>query len=96
VTYGELRFGAEKGRARDAAVALLHEFQQIVPVIALGPDVAEIYGQVRAGLERRGEGIGNNDTWIAAHAVSLDVRLVTNNEREFRRVPGLTVENWAR
>ena len=56
---------------------------------------AEIYGFIRADLESRGEMIGNNDLWIAAHALASGLTLVTNNEKEFRRVPGLKVQNWA-
>ena len=57
---------------------------------------AETYGIVRAALERLGTPIGSLDTLIAAHALSLDVTLVTNNEREFSRVPDLRVANWVR
>ena len=56
---------------------------------------AEIYGAIRAGLESKGEMIGNNDLWIAAHSLAAGLTLVTNNEREFRRVRGLKVQNWA-
>jgi len=55
---------------------------------------AEVYGEVRSTLQRRGTLIGPHDMLIAAHAISLDVPLATNNLREFRRVPGLRVENW--
>ena len=57
---------------------------------------AQAYGRVRALLEKGGTPIGPLDTLIAAHALSLNCTLVTNNEREFARVPGLQVENWAR
>jgi len=53
------------------------------------------YGEVRADLAKRGQPIGPLDTEIAAHALSLGVTLITNNEREFRRVKGLSIENWA-
>ena len=53
------------------------------------------YGEIRSALERAGQTIGNNDLWIAAHARAEGWVLVTNNEREFRRVDGLAVENWA-
>ena len=53
------------------------------------------YGEIRVALERAGQPIGNNDLWIAAHARAEGWVLVTNNEREFRRVEGLAVENWA-
>ena len=56
---------------------------------------AEAYGTIRAELESKGEMIGNNDLWIAAHAVAAGLTLVTNNEREFRRVRRLKMQNWA-
>jgi tRNA(fMet)-specific endonuclease VapC len=56
----------------------------------------EHYGQIRAELQKNGQIIGNNDLWIAAHARAHGWILVTNNEREFVRVPGLQVENWVR
>ncbi len=52
------------------------------------------YGKIRFLLEHAGTPIGNNDLWIAAHALSLGLILVTNNEREFKRIPGLRMENW--
>ena len=55
---------------------------------------AEAYGSLRAELESKGPPIGPLDTLIASHALSIGVTLITNNEREFRRVPGLNVENW--
>jgi tRNA(fMet)-specific endonuclease VapC len=54
------------------------------------------YAEIRTQLQRTRQPIGSNDLWIAAHALADDLTLVTNNEREFRRVPGLRVENWAR
>jgi len=57
--------------------------------------VTENYGQIRSGLERKGTTISGNDLWIAAHALTLDLKLVTNNDRKFKRVPALQVENWA-
>ena len=96
ITYGELRYGTEKSRERERAVAILDEFATLIPVDPLPPSVALAYGSIRANLESRGETIGNNDLWIAAHARTADLTLVTNNEREFCRVPGLSVENWTR
>ena len=95
ITYGELRFGAEKSERRTQSLDILRGFAEIVPVIALTPVVGETYGRLRAELERAGKPIGNNDLWIAAHALALGVVLVTNNTREFKRVSGLAVENWA-
>jgi tRNA(fMet)-specific endonuclease VapC len=64
-------------------------------VLSLPETAAGTYGMVRADLERRGERIGNNDLWIAAHALAANLVLVTNNEKEFRRVKSLRIQNWA-
>jgi tRNA(fMet)-specific endonuclease VapC len=96
ITYGELRYGAEKSRERRRALELLEALVTLIPVESMPFEAAVAYGSIRAALEERGEMIGNNDLWIAAHARAAEFTLVTNNEREFRRVPGLTVENWAR
>lgn len=95
MTYGELRNGAEKSRDRTIRLATLEAMTAIVPVADLTAAVGPIYGEIRSDLERRGATIGSNDLWIAAHARTLGLTLVTGNEREFRRVPGLAVENWA-
>lgn len=60
----------------------------------LEPDVGREYGELRAHLEKKRIVIGNNDLWIAAHALSAGLIPETNNEREFKRVPKLTVQNW--
>ena len=95
ITFGELVYGAEKSAQRGAALVLLRELAQVLPVQGLPETAAESYGTIRAELERKGEMIGNNDLWIAAHAKAAGLVLVTNNEREFRRVRGLKVQNWA-
>src|SRR6267378_1419739 len=95
ITFGELLYGAEKSAQRAAALELLRGLAQVLPVLDLPGTAAEAYGTIRAELERKGQMIGNNDLWIAAHARAAGLTLVTNNEREFRRVSGLKVENWA-
>ena len=95
ITFGELVYGAEKSAQRAAALELLRELARVLPVMGLPESAAETYGTIRAELERKGQMIGNNDLWIAAHAKAAGLTLVTNNEREFRRVRGLKVENWA-
>ncbi len=94
VTLGELQHGAEKSQARTKALAVLQQLQSAIAVMPLTPAVGEHYGQIRSALERTGRPIGNNDLWIAAHARAEGWVLVSNNEREFCRVPGLLVENW--
>ena len=94
ITFGELVYGAEKSAQRVAALGLLRELARVLPVMGLPEAAAETYGTIRAELERKGQMIGNNDLWIAAHAKAAGLTLVTNNEQEFRRVRGLKVENW--
>ncbi len=96
ITYGELLFGAAKSTQRAAARERLRELVRLLPALALPESAAETYGAVRADLESKGEMIGNNNLWIAAHALAMGLTLVTNNESEFRRVRGLKVQNWAR
>lgn len=95
VTYFELIYGAWKSQRPEANLAVVDRLRQSVLVLPLGPEVAPHYGSLRAALEREGAGIGYFDTLIAAHAVSLGLILVTNNTREFSRVKGLKLENWA-
>lgn len=94
ITVSELAYGvARTGSARNRAA--LDAFVLPLEIAAYDLAAALRYGEVRAELARRGQPIGPLDTQIAAHALSLGVTLVTNNEREFRRVTGLRVENWA-
>jgi tRNA(fMet)-specific endonuclease VapC len=73
----------------------LRELFQWLPALPLPETAAEAYGNIRAELASKGQMIGNNDLWIAAHALAMGLILVTNNEKEFRRVPGLKMQNWA-
>ena len=95
ITYGELLYGAAKSQQRMAALERLRELSNFLPAVSLPETAARAYGTIRAELEAKGEMIGNNDLWIAAHALASRLTLVTNNEREFRRVRGLKMQNWA-
>ena len=89
----ELQFGV----ARKGSVRLADAYGRAMSVIEirdLPASAAPIYADIRAHLERLGKPIGANDLLIAAHALALEATLVTDNEDEFRRVPGLSVENW--
>lgn len=94
ITLGELRFGAEKSQARERAMAVIRQLESLIQVAPLREEAGEHYGQIRAELQAKGLVIGNNDLWLAAHARSAGWIIVTNNAREFERVPGLQVENW--
>ena len=94
ITLGELRFGAEKSPSRERALATITQLAQMVQTHALPLAAADHYGRIRATLQKQGLTIGNNDLWLAAHALAEGWVVVTNNTREFDRVPGLQVENW--
>lgn len=95
IVAAEMRFGAEK-KASARLSAQLDTILSALEVIAFEPPADVRYGDVRVALEAAGTPIGGNDLLIAAHALALGMIMVTDNEREFRRVPGLAVENWLR
>jgi tRNA(fMet)-specific endonuclease VapC len=95
VTYGELIWGAEASSRARENLQRLRAFARLVMPLDLPSDAAGHYGEIRAALQKKGAAIGPNDLWIAAHARAAGLVLVSNNEREFRRVPRLKVENWA-
>ena len=95
VTLAELLYGVEKSQRRSENLAILEEFAGRLTTLPFPPQAATHYGRVRAALERRGTPVGTHDLLIGAHALSQDVTLVTNNRREFDRMPGLRVESWS-
>ena len=93
IVSAELRFGAfKKGSKR--LLSQLEAVLSALDILPLEMPVDERYAGLRLALERAGTPIGGNDMLIAAHALALDLTVVTANEREFSRVPGLAVENW--
>ena len=94
ITWGELCFGAAESNDPERAHSLLEAFAREVAVLDLPAAAGRHYGVVRAALHKAGTPIGNNDLWIAAHALALGIPLVSHNAREFERVPGLRLENW--
>jgi tRNA(fMet)-specific endonuclease VapC len=96
ISEAELRTGAAKSSSPAKTVHLVENFLAPLLIVEFTAEDAVIYAQVRARLERAGTPIGPLDTIIAAQAVSRNLTLVSNNEREFRRVKGLRVENWTR
>jgi len=95
ISKSELLFGVEMSPRRREDEAALAAFLEYVEVLDFPDQAYPHYAQIRADLKRRGTMIGANDLFIAAHARSLGLTLVTNNVGEFRRVPHLAVENWS-
>ncbi|MGH9563731.1 MAG: type II toxin-antitoxin system tRNA(fMet)-specific endonuclease VapC [Terracidiphilus sp.] len=95
ITKSELMFGVEVSPRRQKNQAALDAYLLYVEVLDYPGDAALHYAEIRAALKARGALIGANDMLLAAHARHLSLTLVTNNTREFSRVPGLKIENWA-
>ena len=94
ITLAELEYGAEKSSHPKRNREALEQFIDALDIALFDRQATLHYGQIRVNLEKKCQRIGGMDLLIAAHARSLGVTLVTNNEREFKRVPGLHVENW--
>lgn len=94
ITLAELEYGVSKSAHQAKNQDALYQFIMPLEILPFDSLAAKFYGQVRADLEQRGKPIGSMDMMIAAHALSLNVTLVTNNEKEFTHVKNLHVENW--
>lgn len=94
ITYGELYVGAQKSQYKQASLQKLKGLTRLIPVLPMSSDVGRLYGEIRADLELKGQIIGNNDLWIAAHAKERNLTLVSNNLKEFSRIDNLALENW--
>ncbi len=96
VTIAEIRFGEARNplavKLRERVDSLIGDMQRL----PLGWNVVPRYAELRAHLERHGTPIGPNDLWLAALSLAENMTLVTGNEREFKRVPKLRIENWLR
>lgn len=94
ITYAELLHGVEKSQAKEKNRIALTLFLSEIKILPFDDLAAQVYGTVKADLQRKGTPIGPLDTLIAAHARSLDLILVTNNTGEFERVEALKLEDW--
>jgi tRNA(fMet)-specific endonuclease VapC len=95
ITFAELMNGAKKSSFVKDNIRRLNVLSELIEVLPFDKNAAIVYGDVRSGLEKRGAIIGGNDLLIAAHALSKELTLVTNNTKEFSWVDGLELENWA-
>lgn len=94
ITLAELQFGIAKSSNPRKNQSALNKFLSPLEIYEFDTYVTIHYGKIRSELEKNGTPIGPLDTFIAVHALSLDLIFVTNNEREFERIPGLVIENW--
>jgi tRNA(fMet)-specific endonuclease VapC len=95
ITHAELQYGVEKSKNKNINQAALDEF--LLPLTILpfqGKRLVTCYGEIRVSLESKGQTIGPFDMLIAAHALSLDLTIISNNIKEFSRIPTLKSENW--
>lgn len=94
ITLSELRYGVAKSTHQEKNAKALDEFITPLEVVSFDEEAARVYGDIRATLEKAGTPIGSMDMLIAAHAVSSGIPLVTNNAREFVRIPSLNLIDW--
>ena len=94
ITVSELQYGVAKSIYREKNEVRLEEFLAPLEILTYDQTAAKVYGEIRFQLEKRGQPIGPLDLLIAAHAMSQDLTLITNNDKEFRRIKGLKIENW--
>ena len=94
ITVAELEFGVQKSQFPERNQQALAQFLLPLTIVDFNRAAAMLYGDLRATLEKQGTPIGSLDTLIAAHALSLQVTLITNNLKEFSRVPNLRLDNW--
>ncbi len=96
ITLSELEYGIVKSSKPDQNRFALAQFLAPMEILPYGDEAAQQYGRLRVFLEKQGTPIGSLDMLIAAHALSIDCILVTNNEKEFNRVPNLNIVNWVK
>ncbi|RJQ79191.1 MAG: type II toxin-antitoxin system VapC family toxin [Desulfobacteraceae bacterium] len=96
ITLSELQYGVSKSSRPEQDQMALAQFVAPLEILPFEEEAAQCYGDLRVHLERKGTPIGSLDMLIAAHALSVSCTLVTNNEKEFGRIPSLKIENWAK
>ena len=96
ITVSELQYGVSKSKHKEINQQRLSEFLFPMSILAFDENAAKCYGDIRYQLEKQGQIIGTLDLLIAAHAISEQLIIVTNNDKEFRRIHDLPVENWVK
>ena len=94
ITYGELVYGARKSSNIEKNLAKVYRLAELFPIIDISPAIMEIFGELKASLEKSGKTIDDMDLLIASTAIVNNLILVTNNEKHFQRITGLEMVNW--
>ena len=94
ITYGELIYGAKKSKFPQKNLATAHRIAELFPIIDLNKGIIEIFAELKAGLEMKGNRLDDMDLLIASTAIYRDLSLITNNKKHFSRIDDLTIESW--
>lgn len=94
ITLAELQYGVEKSASKQLNQTIIDDFVSRLQVLSWDRLAVKYYGKIRANLEKKGTPIGLMDLMIASHCLSLNYTLITNNIKEFERIPELKIENW--
>lgn len=95
ITYGELLFGAKKSQNYEKNLAIVYRIKELFPIIDVDKAIIETFSQLKASTQKAGAPIDDFDLLIASTALTMNSTLVTNNEKHFRRIKGLKIENWS-
>lgn len=96
ITYGELLFGAKKSQNYEKNLAVVYRIKELFPVINVDNAIIEIFSELKANLQKAGSTIDDFDLLIASTALTMNSTLVTNNEKHFNKIKGLSIENWSK
>jgi tRNA(fMet)-specific endonuclease VapC len=96
ITYGELVFGAQWSQRVTENLAKVHRIKEIFPLIEITPSIMETFGAIKAELRKMGTPVDDFDLLIGATAITMGYSLVTNNEKHFKKIQGLSITNWTK
>ena len=96
ITYGELRFGAAKSKHKMKNLATVKRIAELFPVIDLQKDIMDIFGELKASLQKKGSTVDDFDLLNASMALYFNYTIVTNNEKHYKRIKGLKIQNWTK
>jgi len=96
VTYGELLFGAKKSQNIDKNLAVVYRIKELFPVIGIDKPIIETFSGIKLSLRKEGTPIDDMDLLIASTALTMNLTVVTNNEKHFKKIKGLKIENWSK